>query len=58
MREKQGIGAYLKHFTMKKNIYWEYHCENAEIEWIDDTTVEINGKHLKVITDSYDWRNN
>lgn len=42
----------------KRNIYWEYHCENAEIEWIDDTTVEINGKHLNVITDSYDWRNN
>ena len=41
----------------KRNIYWEYRCESAYIEWIDNTTVEINGKHLNVITDSYDWRN-
>lgn len=41
----------------KRNIYWEYRCESAYIEWIDNTTVEINGKQLNVITDSYDWRN-
>ena len=41
----------------KRNIYWEYHCESAHIEWIDNVTVEINGKKLNVITDSYDWRN-
>lgn len=41
----------------KRNIYWEYHCESACIEWIDNTTVVINGKQLNVLTDSYDWRN-
>lgn len=41
----------------KRNIYWEYHCETADIEWIDDTNVKINEKKLNVITDSYDWRN-
>ena len=42
----------------KRNIYWEYRCETAVIEWVDETTVEINGKQLNVLTDSYDWRNN
>ena len=41
----------------KRNIYWEYRCESAYIEWVDNTKVEINGKQLNVITDSYDWRN-
>ena len=40
----------------KRNIYWNYHCQEANIEWLDDTTVSINGKQLNVITDSYDWR--
>ena len=39
-----------------RNIYWEYKCDTADIEWIDDTTVKINGKELNVLTDSYDWR--
>ena len=41
-----------------RNLYWEYHCNTAEIRWLDDVTVEINGKKLDVRTDSYDWRNN
>ena len=40
----------------KRNIYWQYRCESADIKWIDDTTVEINGRQLNVLTDSYDWR--
>lgn len=40
----------------KRNIYWEYRCEKASVKWIDNKTVEINGKPLNVITDSYDWR--
>ena len=42
----------------KRNIYWEYHCDQANVKWIDNNTVEINGKTLNVITDSYDWRKN
>ena len=42
--------------STKRNIYWNYHCEEAEIRWLDDVTVEINGVRLNVQTDSYDWR--
>ncbi|MBQ7897017.1 MAG: hypothetical protein IJ323_01195 [Clostridia bacterium] len=26
------------------------------MEWIDETTISINGKELNVLTDSCDWR--
>ena len=39
-----------------RNIYWQYRMENADIVWIDDHTVNINGVVLDVQTDSYDWR--
>lgn len=42
---------------IKRNIYWQYHCYYAEIEWIDDTTVIINDVELNVKKDTYDWRN-
>lgn len=45
-----------KESNEKKNIYWEYHCEEAEVEWIDDVTVVINGHKLNVLKDTYDWR--
>ena len=41
-----------------KNIYWQYHCEKADIEWLDNETVEINGKELNVKDDIYDYRLN
>ena len=41
-----------------RNLYWEYRCNTAEIRWIDEVTVEINGIQLDVRQDSYDWRNN
>lgn len=40
----------------KKNIYWEYHCDSAEVEWLSDDTVVINDKTLNINTDAYDWR--
>ena len=41
-----------------RNIYWDYHCSDAEIEWTDDDTVVINGKTIDDVTkDKYDWRN-
>ena len=40
-----------------KNIYWNYHCESADIEWIDDDTVIINGVKLEDVNkDTYDFR--
>ena len=41
-----------------RNLYWEYRCNTAEIRWVDEVTVEINGIQLDVRKDSYDWRNN
>lgn len=39
------------------NIYWNYHEDHAEVEWIDDETVIINGIQLNVLTEIYDFRN-
>jgi hypothetical protein len=39
-----------------KNMYWSYREENANISWVDDTTVIINGHKLDVLHDTYDWR--
>lgn len=41
----------------ERNIYWQYHCSEAEIEWKDEKTVIINGVELDVLKDSYDYRN-
>ncbi len=43
--------------TKKKNIYWNYHEENANISWNDNDTVVINGHKLDVPDDKYDFRN-
>ena len=39
-----------------RNIYWNYHESEAEIEWTDDVTVSINGIILNVETGKYDYR--
>ncbi len=42
----------------ERNIYWNYKCEKAEIEWVDEDTaiIIINGIELDVMKDKYDWR--
>lgn len=40
----------------KKNIYWEYRESEAEISWIDETTISINSVELDVRKDVYNWR--
>ncbi|MBQ7203617.1 MAG: DUF5412 domain-containing protein [Eubacterium sp.] len=40
-----------------RNIYWDYHYSEADIEWVDDDTVIINGKTIDDVTkDKYDFR--
>ncbi|MBQ7504821.1 MAG: hypothetical protein IJT79_05835 [Ruminococcus sp.] len=39
-----------------RNILWQYRQDDAEIEWLDDNNVKINGIKLNILTDSYDWR--
>ena len=40
----------------ERNIYWQYHCSDVDIEWKDERTVIINGIQLDVLKDSYDYR--
>ncbi len=42
----------------ERNIYWNYHCSTADIQWLDDKTVSINGIKLDVTKDLYDYRRN
>ena len=39
-----------------KNIYWGYREDDAELEWIDCKTISINGRHLNVDKDKFDFR--
>lgn len=39
-----------------KNIYWQYRCEKAEMEWLNDETIKINGIELNVKNETYDYR--
>lgn len=39
-----------------KNIYWQYHCEEADIEWLSDDTIKINEVELNVKNEIYDYR--
>ncbi|WP_404409468.1 DUF5412 domain-containing protein [Jeotgalibacillus malaysiensis] len=39
-----------------KNISWQYREEEAEIEWLDEDTVVINGVELDVPGERYDYR--
>lgn len=41
----------------KRNIYWQAHRAEADIQWIDDDTVVINGRTLDLPGDTYDYRN-
>jgi len=40
----------------QKNIYWSYHEQEAEVEWLDAETVIINERKLNVLQDVYDFR--
>lgn len=39
-----------------KNIYWNYREETANITWLDDDTVVMNGHTLHVPNDTFDFR--
>ncbi len=39
-----------------RNIYWQYHAYDAQIEWISDELVIVNGITLNTLHDMYDYR--
>ena len=53
----RGELVFNKNNSKTKNIYWNYREDTAEIEWIDDDTVVINGHTLEVPNEKFDFRN-
>ena len=41
-----------------KTVYWNYRESAADIEWIDNDTVVINGHTLNIPNDKFDYRHN
>lgn len=39
-----------------RNIYWCNNCANANIQWVDNETVVINGVVINVKDEGYDYR--
>jgi len=54
----RGELVFNKRNNKTKNIYWNYRENNADINWIDNDTVVINGHTLNVPNDKFDFRNN
>ena len=52
----RGEVIYHKKRDKKKNIYWGYRESGADIRWIDEHTVSINGTELDVRKDVHDFR--
>ena len=40
-----------------KNIYWNHKEDSADLKWLDNATVMINGHSLDVPKDKFDFRN-
>ncbi len=40
----------------EKNIFWDYHCDYADMKWNSNNIIEINGIVLKVPDQVYDYR--
>lgn len=53
----RGELVFNKRNNKTKNIYWNYRENNANIDWIDNDTVVINGYTLNVPNDKFDFRN-
>ncbi|MER1985888.1 MAG: DUF5412 domain-containing protein [Solibacillus sp.] len=53
----RGELVFNKHNGKTKNIYWNYRESTANIEWLDNKTVVINGYTLEVPNERFDFRN-
>lgn len=51
-------GEVINKLGFKKNIYWAYHENTANVEWINENTIIINDKKICFKNESYDWRVN
>lgn len=32
----------------KKNIFWEYHCDNVKVKWLSENVIRINEKKMNI----------
>lgn len=39
-----------------RNVYWQYRCDKADMEWLSDETIKINGIEIDVKSEIYDYR--
>ncbi|OCB01081.1 DUF5412 family protein [Clostridium beijerinckii] len=39
-----------------KNIYWQYPCNKADMEWLNDEKIKINNIEINVKNQIYDYR--
>ena len=53
----RGELVFNNHNRKTKNIYWNYYDVNADIEWVENDTVVINGHFLNVPNEKFDFRN-
>lgn len=51
-----GVLYFNREKGRQKNIYWNYHESKAEIKWLNNATVDINGHKLNVPNETYDFR--
>ena len=51
------FSIYMINGNQKETICNAYHESEAKIDWVDNTTVSINGKTLDISSgETYDWR--
>lgn len=48
--------VFIKENEQSRTFYWDYHIDNASVEWLSDDEVVINGHRLNVNTEHYDYR--
>ncbi|MBP1965699.1 DUF5412 domain-containing protein [Paenibacillus aceris] len=52
----RGQLIFNKSSSKPQNVYWNYGEDTADINWVDDDTVNINGHILNLPDDRYDFR--
>ncbi|TPE20813.1 DUF5412 family protein [Clostridium perfringens] len=51
-----SVICYLKEGQNKKEIYIDYHINEANMTWIDNDTISINGHDIELPNGKYDFR--
>ena len=51
-----SVKCYLREGDIKKEIYRDYHINEANIIWIDNNTISINNHNIDLPNGKYDFR--